>query len=168
MIGRSLDSKLGLLMDTAEKERRGYLKDEYIFLQSQYEDFDKRSITIKGWVGSGSIVGLALSIDDTLGASLFVPFSIIVLALAFWFLETCWKVFQYSLISRIEELEAYFRDYENQIGSKIAPFQVRDSWFKAFAVEKKEFAVRGKQSFVHLPYSVIIFLALCSVGFRFF
>lgn len=142
---------MGLLMDTADKERRGYLKDEYIFLQNQYEDYDKRSITIKGWVGSGSIVGLALPIDDTLGASVFVPFSIIALALTFWCLETYWKLFQYVLASRIEELETYFRNYGDEIGLEIAPFQVRTSWFQAFPGTLEKFAAAGKQSLFISP-----------------
>jgi hypothetical protein len=33
---------------------RGYLKDEYLLLQDQYEDFDRRTLTIKSWIGTGA------------------------------------------------------------------------------------------------------------------
>ena len=43
-----------------DDQRRNYLKEEYLFLQSQYEDYDKRSLQIKGWVSTGAAAGIAL------------------------------------------------------------------------------------------------------------
>ena len=37
-----------------DEDLRTALKDEYLLLQNQYEDFDRRSLTIKGWFGGGA------------------------------------------------------------------------------------------------------------------
>ena len=50
---------MGLQLD--EKERASYLKDEWLLLQNHYEDFDRRSLTIKGWVSTGATAGLAIA-----------------------------------------------------------------------------------------------------------
>ena len=48
-----------------QSQKLAFLKDEYMFPQSQYEDFDKRSLSIKGWVASGSVVALALGLNSS-------------------------------------------------------------------------------------------------------
>ena len=47
-----------------EDQLHSFLKDEYIFLQGQYEDYDKRSLTIKGWVSTGAVTALALALNN--------------------------------------------------------------------------------------------------------
>jgi len=41
-------------------QREQFLKDEYLKLQDQYEDYDRRALMIKGWVGAGAIAAVAL------------------------------------------------------------------------------------------------------------
>ena len=48
-----------------EPELRGYLKDEYLLLHDQYEDFDRRTLTIKGWVGTSAFAALSVSFSTT-------------------------------------------------------------------------------------------------------
>jgi hypothetical protein len=172
-------------MELDDKERRVFLKDEYLFLQAQYEDFDRRSITIKGWITSGSIVGLALSVDNTLKASVFVPLAIIVISMMVWYLEATWKLFQYGLADRIRIIEAHFRSDQEIIVKNPDPFQIYNFWFRSYARDepvyeyeknqkrtswnrprsrKRRFMATAFQRFVHLPYSVIIFLALCALA----
>ena len=57
-----------MVIKLPDDQRRGYLRDEYLFLQGQYEDYDKRSLTIKGWVSTGAIAALALAFKAYLSA----------------------------------------------------------------------------------------------------
>ena len=41
-------------------------RQSYLLLQNQYEDYDRRSMTIKGWVGSGAAAALALALSSLL------------------------------------------------------------------------------------------------------
>ena len=49
-----------MALELNEQERRGLLKDEYLLLQKQYEDIDRRTITIKGWIGTGAVAALVV------------------------------------------------------------------------------------------------------------
>lgn len=174
-------------MEIDDKERRGFLKDEYLFLQGQYEDFDRRSITIKGWITSGSIVGLALSIDKTYLVSIYVPVAMIIISLMIWYLEATWKLFQYALADRIRIIEAYFRNDQDIIVKNPDPFQIYNYWFRSYSNDEPIYEYERKrkniswnrprsrtrrlmatafQRFVHLPYSVIVFLSLCALTIR--
>jgi hypothetical protein len=42
------------VMEAGEQELRD-LKGEYILLQNLYEDFDRRSLAIKGWIAAGAV-----------------------------------------------------------------------------------------------------------------
>lgn len=174
-------------MEIDEKERRAFLKDEYLFLQAQYEDFDKRSITIKGWITSGSIIGLVLSIEKTHQNSIYIPFLMIIISIMVWYIETTWKLFQYALSDRIRIIEAYFRDDQEIIIKNPAPFQIYNFWFRSYLndepiyeyeknrLERSRNRPRSHnrrlletafQRFVHLPYSVIIILSFCTLVIR--
>ncbi len=174
-------------MEIEDKERRSFLKDEYLFLQAQYEDFDRRSITIKGWVTSGSIVGLALSIDKAYLASAYVPVAMTIISLTVWYLEATWKLFQYALTDRIRIIEAYFRNDPDILVKCPDPFQIYDFWFRSYFQDEPIYEYersrkfnylnrprnRGArlrsaafQRFVHLPYSVIIVLSICALAIR--
>jgi hypothetical protein len=49
-----------MAIEITEEQRHSDLKEEYFFLQGQYEDYDKRSLQIKGWVSAGALTALAL------------------------------------------------------------------------------------------------------------
>jgi hypothetical protein len=75
-------------MELSEQERCAFLKDEYLLLQNQYEDFDRRSLTIKGWIASGSIAALAISLGSSYRYIYLVPVLVAVMASVFWYLES--------------------------------------------------------------------------------
>ena len=165
-------------MELDEKEYRGFLKDEYLLLQNQYEDYDRRSLTIKGWVGTGAVAAIALAFNTSYLNAFLIPVFVIVIAAVFWFLEACWKVFQYSLADRIRVIEAFFRDDNEILIRHPAPFQAYHSWFKSFAKDEPiyeyEKSYRPKplrhrlreaafQSFVMVLYVCIIGLSLLSL-----
>lgn len=123
-------------LDLSDNDRRAFLKDEYLLLQNQYEDFDRRSLTIKGWVASGAAAALAISFSTSYRLSVLIPVFVAVIALVFWYLEAKWKLFQYALSDRIRVIEAYFRDDPNKPEVSPAPFQVYHSWYKSYSKDK--------------------------------
>lgn len=174
-------------MKIDEKDQISFLRDEYLFVQAQYEDFDRRSITMKGWVASGSIVALSLSYKDSISFSVFMALSVVIVSLMVWYLEATWKLFQYSLADRIRVLEANFRGDEDVLIKNPDPFQVYNSWFRSYAYDEPVYEYEktsrpgqparprsssmrlyqsARQRFVHLPYSIIILLSLASIVMR--
>jgi hypothetical protein len=126
----------GRALELSDRDRRMFLKDEYLLLQNQYEDFDRRSLTIKGWVASGAAAALAISFSTSYRVSVLIPVFVTVIALVFWYLEAKWKLFQYALADRIRVIEAYFRDDPNKPEATPAPFQVYHSWYKSYAKDE--------------------------------
>lgn len=111
---------------------RDELKEEYLFLQQTYEDFDNRALLIKGWAITVSLGALALGFNPG-NKIFFAPIFLFVCisSLLFWFIEAKWKTFQYANAYRIRILEAYFRGDENY--QEIVPFQIYNSWFKSYS-----------------------------------
>ena len=152
----------------SEEQRRGYLKDEYLFLQGQYEDYDRRSLTIKGWVTSGAVAALALAFNSSYQReAIVIPVMVAVVICIIWYLEAYWKVFQYALADRIRIIEAYFRNDQEILFKNPEPFQIYHWWFKSFAYDQPIFAYEREtrprsralrlyraafQRFVMLPY----------------
>ena len=78
-------------MELDEREHRSFLKDEYLLLQNQYEDYDRRSLTIKGWVGSGAAAALALAFNSSYRAALLIPVFVDLIAAYFGTLKLIGK-----------------------------------------------------------------------------
>ena len=101
------------------------LKDEYLLLQTAYEDFDRRSLLIKGWSITIVLGGIGIAFQQE-------SFSIMVLAglasILFWVMEALWKFFQYCSGPRISEIEQYFRGEIEEI----EPIQAYTKWFETF------------------------------------
>lgn len=108
-------------MDT---QREGFLKDEYLFLQNNYEDFDRRVLTIKSWAVTLSLGAFAAGFQYKAVALWFLGS---LSAILFWLVEATWKTFQYANGPRIEEIEKYFA---GKINYDMYPFQARRSWFE--------------------------------------
>ncbi len=166
-------------MEIDEKEKREFLRDEYLLLQNQYEDFDRRSLTIKGWAATGAIAGSALGLNAPTKIAFFVPIYVAIIAIVFWSIEAAWKVFQYALNDRIRIIEAYFRGEEEILleFKDPMPFQIYHSWFRAFTKDPPiyryeetkrprskviRFARAALHPSVWLLYVVIVLLSLSS------
>lgn len=143
-----------------DQQDRGFLKDEYLKLQDQYEDFDRRSLTIKGWVSAGAAVAIVAGLKDEGSFGIVQWLIVAALAATFWYLEARWKQFQYALAGRLKELERYFRGE----GPEPKPLQIYSSWFTHYkkATERSALWPAARQDFVMLPYVVII--AVCMIG----
>jgi hypothetical protein len=169
-----------MTIEMSEEQRRSYLKDEYLLLQNQYEDYDKRSLTIKGWISGGAAAALGLAFNSDKPAASFVPAIVAVIVLAVWYLEAYWKVFQYALGDRIRIIEAYFRGDPHILVKDPIPFQIYHWWYLSYSKDEpiydyertrrpKSLSVRLREAALHryvcLPYLPI--LVLCVASFIF-
>lgn len=153
----------------------GFLKDEYLKLQDQYEDYDRRALVIKGWIGAGALAGFALGTNADKHVTLLTLFAISLIALCFWYLEAKWKTFQYAIADRIRIIEAHFRRDPHVLFKDPKPLQIYHWWFKSYSKDEpiygyetayrpakkwQRFRSAAFQDFVHLPYSLIIVLCI--------
>ncbi len=162
-----------------ELELRGYLKDEYLLLQDQYEDFEPRTLTIKSWIGTGAFAALAVSFSISNKYAYIAPLLIAILAGVFWYLEAYWKLFQQATGDRIRIIEAYFREDAEVFEKNPLPFQAFHQFSLSYGpdlpiyeYEKNEKGrPRSKwrrlrelagQGFVCQPYLTIIVLGVAS------
>jgi hypothetical protein len=160
------------------KERMNLMKEEYFFLQGQYEDYDRRSLVIKGWVSAGATAALALSFSATQSYAYCIPFLIAIVSGVFWYLEAYWKLFQYALSDRIRIIEADFRNDPDILIKDTPPLQVYNWWYRTHSDDRPIFpyettyrpkTVRTRlreaalQRFVCLPYLAFIGLSALSL-----
>jgi hypothetical protein len=125
------------------------LRDEYLFLQKTYEDFDARAITMKGW---SATIGLT-AIGAAFYQSPFLwPFAALA-SLVFWGIETTWKGFQYAYAPRIALLEKVFLTQEFD---DVAPFQIYTSWFDVVERSGFRFMQHMRLGVVMFPHVIII------------
>lgn len=168
-------SKPKLTDQTLPAVNEPFLKDEYLKLQDQYEDYDRRALQIKGWISTAAVAGFALGIDANKKIDSSTLLIIALIAGCFWYLETTWKLFQYAVADRIRLIEAHFRGDCDILITELHPFQIYNFWFRAYAGDEplyeyekayrpksrlKRLAEAGLQSFVHLPYSLIIVICI--------
>lgn len=159
-----------------QNQKYAFWRDEYLKLQDQYEDFDRRSLTIKGWIAAGSVTAMAIGLDSSKSPYIWIVIALV--SACFWYLEANWKMFQYALQSRIRILEAAFRDDPDILWKDPPPFQIFSWWFRAYADREPIYADEkdrpklsraqwlrriALQRFVMLPY--VLFILLSIVGF---
>ncbi|MAZ86267.1 MAG: hypothetical protein CL693_01360 [Cellvibrionaceae bacterium] len=155
--------------------KRDYLKEEYFKLQDQYEDYDRRALQIKGWVGAGAIAAIAIGFDSEKSGSGMIWLVISLFSCCFWYLEAKWKVFQYAISDRIRLIEAHFRGEENALTKVSEPLQIYNWWYKSYRYDnpiykyendyrpkplKSRIKAAAFQDFVMLPYLLIILICL--------
>lgn len=162
-----------------EKELKdAFLKDEYLKLQDQYEDFDRRALQIKGWVAAGSIAAIALGFEKDKGG-IAIWITVALFSLCFWYLEARWKMFQNGLQNRIRVIEAHFRGSNSCLIKDPVPLQIFHFWHKTYRkdmpiypseVEEGRprsmlslFWKEAKQDFVMLPYALIIVVCVVMI-----
>ncbi len=117
-------------MDEAD---RALLKEEYFVLQKIYEDFDGKSLTIKGWIASGSIAAFIFSrqqgkFDATVGML------IILICVSIWAVEVVWKLYQRGFADRIRIIEGYFRN--DELLDPVFPLQIYHKWSKSYSQDR--------------------------------
>lgn len=140
------------------KDLRDELREEWLLLQKQYEDFDQRALNLKALSTPLLGAGFAASIKDEV---VLYVLATVVVAFCLWMLEVMWKTFQYCFTDRIKAIERYFiRPDEN---SDFKPYQVYTSWVEVFDREKwnaRLWLDRAFQPFVMLPYVPMIVFGL--------
>jgi hypothetical protein len=133
-----------------------FLKDEYIFLQNTYEDFDKRALMIKNWSVTVSLVALGLGVQYKTPLLWALACGATIL---FWIIEAKWKSFQYAFAPRIKEIERYFRGEPQP--ETMLPFQVYSSWSKKY---NQQPAWKATLSNAVLPMVALPHLLILSAG----
>ena len=99
------------------------LSQEYFFLQTLIEDYNKQIWVIKalGITGTGAAIGLTLQQEKPM-----IALAACAIPIFFWILESQWKHFQRGFYPRVVELEAILRDNHCLRGPAIF-----SSWSKA-------------------------------------
>lgn len=161
-------------MKMDEQDKMKFLGEEYLFLQAQYEDFDRRSLSIKGWVGGSAVTALSLSFSSSYKFSIIIPIFVVIISAVCWYIEAKWKMFQYALADRIRVIEAFFRADPDALIQNPAPFQIFNAWFDSYVHDKpvykyeqnfrprsrrKKFWRTATQKFVMVLYLAIIVLS---------
>jgi hypothetical protein len=165
-----------------DRDRSDLLKAEYLLLQNHYEDFDKRTLTIKGWIAAGATAALAIPFGNNSKHAYFVPISIMIIAASFWYLEAHWKVFQDAIGDRIRIIEAYFRANSDILDRNPFPFQAYYQFSISYEDDKpiyrkvsgqpeeergrskyRRLAKKASESYVFMPYAVIFVLSLAEI-----
>lgn len=133
------------------------LRAEYILVQGQYEAFDQRALTLKGL--ATPLLGAGLAVGFKEGSS-GILLATVVVAASLWLLEAVWKSFQYCLVDRIRDLEAWHR---GEGADDMPPFQIFAAWNKLWAEHYRKPRSLWPilwQPFVFVPYLPIIAIAL--------
>jgi len=127
------------------------LKAEYLLIQNQYEAFDQRALSMKALATPLLGAGIAFGVKEH---SAEVLYATILVAASLWLLEAIWKGFQYSLIARIQLLEAWFRGEGRE---DEPPFQIYTAFGQVHRQQKLlHIVTRLGLPFVFLPYLVVI------------
>jgi len=83
------------------------LADEYKMLMAIWDDFDRRALSIKGWMAGGSAAAIIASASSSM-PWLAKAIVLDVVLFSIWYLEGTWKVFQHSFGPRINAIEDHF------------------------------------------------------------
>jgi hypothetical protein len=130
------------------------LKDEYILLQTLYEDMDSKGLTIKNWAITVALAIIGTSFLNDKKNLLWLAFGA---SFVFWYLEAYWRGLSHFFAVRIRNIETAM-----QSGSweKELPLQVYSTWSKEYdKVHDQTFAYMFKRASL-LPHAVIpIFIA---------
>ena len=137
-----------------------HLSEEYKILCGIWDDFDRRTLAVKGWVAAGSLVAVAGFASNRVNdIALFV---IAFLVAVFWLIEAMWKAWHHAYHDRLLEIEAYFRG--NTLPPR--PYQIRASWASSWNDGSGYWVVRKEllRPSVVVPY-VPILIAIFALSF---
>ena len=130
------------------------LKDEYIMLQTLYEDMDSKGLTIKNWAITVALAIIGTSFLNDKKNLLWLAFGA---SFVFWYLEAYWRGLSHFFAVRIQEIE---KALQSGGWEKELPLQVYSTWSKEYEkVHDQTFAYMFKRASL-LPHAVIpIFIA---------
>jgi hypothetical protein len=129
-----------------------FLREEYFHLQKTVEDFDQRTLLIKGWSVTASLGAIGLAFSENVPELLPVAAAS---ALLFWVIEALWKSFQQAYYPRIKAIENHLR------GTDHSPFsspEIMRSWCSAWRWHS--FIPLMAWAHVALPHAVICLAGL--------
>lgn len=144
------------------KDKLAALQAEYFKLQDIIELFDSRALQIKGWSVTLSLAGLvaAFANKDAAEARMVVILLAVMSAICFWVIEYIWKCHQWSMLARVDAIEAAMRDGTDSI----VPFQIattiRTGWRKVMMQRLPMLAAPT----ICLPHLLIVVLGLALAG----
>lgn len=107
-------------------KRADLLKDEYILLQTLYEDMDSKGLTIKNWAITVALAIIGTSILNDKRNLLWLAFAA---SFMFWYLEAYWRGLSHFFAVRIQDIETALQDgtWETEL-----PLQVYSTWSREF------------------------------------
>ncbi len=108
------------------------LKDEYIMLQTLYEDMDSKGLTIKSWAITVALAIIGTSILNNEKNLLWLAFGT---SFVFWYLEAYWRGLSHFFAVRIKNIEAALR---NNTWEKELPLQVYSTWSEEYKRSKDQ------------------------------
>jgi hypothetical protein len=108
------------------------LKDEYIMLQTLYEDMDSKGLTIKNWAITVALAIIGTSVLKGEKNLLWLAFAA---SLVFWYLEAYWRGLSHFFAVRIQNIEAAI---QNGTWEKELPLQVYSTWSKEYEKNKDQ------------------------------
>lgn len=108
------------------------LKDEYIMLQTLYEDMDSKGLTIKSWAITVALAIIGTSILNNEKNLLWLAFGT---SFVFWYLEAYWRGLSHFFAVRIKNIEAALR---NNTWEKELPLQVYSTWSEEYKKSKDQ------------------------------
>jgi hypothetical protein len=145
-----------------ESDKLSLLKDEYFKLQDIVEAFDARALQIKGWSVTLSLAGLvaAFANKDAEPARMMIILLAVMSAICFWLVEFLWKCHQWTLLTRVEEIEAAMRGEDDLP----APLQINASFQTNWRRVLRRRAPMFIAPAVCLPHLLIVILGIALAG----
>lgn len=127
----------------------GLLKDEYVMLQTLYEDMDSKGLTIKNWAITVALAVIGASILNEEKNLLWLAFAA---SFVFWYLEGYWRGLSHFFAVRIQNIEAALR---NGTWEKEVPLQVYSTWTEEYKTEKYQTVKHMLKPATFLPHVLI-------------
>lgn len=129
------------------------LKDEYLFLEQDYEDIDKKCLNIKGW--NVTLVAVLIVAGFEFSGILFVVGAFA--SFVFWYIEAYYRGLTFFIKIRIKMIETAFRTNGDL---SLTPFQLYSTWEKKFYECGSQTTNYFFKSHVFLPHLFITIICL--------
>jgi len=107
-------------------------KDEYIMLQTVYEDMDGKGLTIKNWAITVALAIIGTSLLNDKKNLLWLAFAA---SFVFWYLEAYWRGLSHFFAVRIQDIETAI---QNGTWEKELPLQVYSTWTREYEKTKDQ------------------------------